>query len=159
FTPKAVQDEPGDVQYVLSAHSQSVNWTASGTYTGCPASGAGTAVFTGEEYTGQELAAGYLVVIAPGDRHASIINAFPPLGSAHGVVTCPGEPPFDIGWAAGLFLQVLNWPNSVNGTAYTGDCTMVLGSSAYHFVWDLHVTVTPSSAMNRPAALGANFCD
>lgn len=148
FEPWAVQDEPGDIKYDLSAKSDGVHWVGSGTYGGCPAEGEATVLFPGVEFTGAENAAGQLVVVGPGDNHTAIVAAFDP--SATLTVTCPGDPPtiFEIGFNAGYLLYVLGWPNSGNGTIYAGDCVLNFGENTqYHFTWNLHATdvLTPLS--------------
>jgi len=80
FKVRDVQDVPGNIYYDLSAQSQGVHWVASGTYGGCPAEGETTVLFPGVPYTGLEFAAGYLVVVGPGDNHSTIVMAYDPAG-------------------------------------------------------------------------------
>lgn len=150
FEPRAVQDQPGNVIYDLSPLSDGVHWVASGTIGGCPAEGEATVLFPGVPYTGIEPAAGYLVVVGPGDNHSSMITAAPE--GATVTVTCPAEPEpiiTETAFAAGLLLQVLGWPNSDNGTRYFGDCQLNFGDLSYYFSWNLSRT-GPSQAQEPP---------
>lgn len=154
FDPIPIQDQPGDIQYVLSAKSQGVHWVGSGTHDGCPAEGETTVLFPGVPYTGPENAAGYLVVVAPGDNHSTIITAYNPAATL--TVTCPGDPPTitHIGFDAGFLLHILGWPNSDGGTRYTGDCVQDFGEHLnYHFTWDLRASdVLAPLSDTQPAA-------
>ena len=141
FEPRVVQPEPGDIYYDLSSRSPGVTWHVSGSVNGCSAAGEASAAFPGGEFTGVELDGGYLVVIAPGDNHSLIINAYPGPGTTF-TVTCPGDPPTvsQLPFDGGLLLEALGFPNSENGTRYQGDSFLVLGHDTYHFTWDLAVS-------------------
>jgi hypothetical protein len=158
FKPRDIQPEPGDIYYDVSKVSGHVIWKVTGTVGGCPADGEAAAIFPGGEFTGVEPDAGYLVVVAPGDNHSAIVNAYPPVGTTY-TVTCPGDPPsvFEEPFEAGLLLHVLGWPNSSNGTEFKGNCTLKLGDLTWEFTWNLG-GAGPSSSSSAEAVPDLGDC-
>ncbi len=136
FVPRAVQPEPGDIYYDLAAGSGPVNWLASGTIGGCPASGASTIAFSGIPYDPLTIdPAGILIVVAPGDFHSVLVRAYDP--GAEVTVVCPGDPPstYEASFDAAWLLQIVSEPNKDGGKTLEGDQFLVFGDMTYHFKW------------------------